>query len=163
MSSWLFHPSFLLCLFSSFCHLGKACCFHWGCYDHIFRQTTWGSPLVQTLGKENAERKHKLWSLQKAVWDCWDLFFLAIPARNVLSTLSFPGPRSNNSLTFLLVSSPDPVVLAGSDLFCNKEMWKATNTWKWNSSPYQGKDWLLSSPRERQKTLSAWFYQPSLK
>lgn len=27
MSSWLFHPSFLLCSFSSFWHLGKACCF----------------------------------------------------------------------------------------------------------------------------------------
>lgn len=79
MSSWLYHPSFLLCLFSSFWHLGKTRCFH---YDQIFRQTVVGSPLVQTVGKENKVRKHKLWSLQKALSDFWDLLFFAIPARN---------------------------------------------------------------------------------
>lgn len=160
MSSWLFHPSFLLCLFSSFWHLGKACYFHWVYCDHIFRQSVGGSPLLQTLGEENAERKHELWPLQNAVLDCWDLLFLAISARKILSTLSFPGSRSNHSLTFLSASSPNLVVLAGLHLFCNKEMCKATTTWKWNSSPYQEKDWLLSSPKERQKVLSAWVCPP---
>lgn len=65
---------------------------HWVCCDHLFRQTLEGNPLVKSLGKENAEGKHRLWSRQsKAVSDCWGLLFPAIPARNSLSTLSFPG------------------------------------------------------------------------
>lgn len=146
MSSWLYHPKFLLCLFSSFWHLGEARCFHWACYGQIFRQTAGGSPLVQTVGKENKVRKHKLWSLQEALSDCGDLLSFAIPARNTPSTLSFAGQRSNRCLTILPVSFQYPAVLAGLDLLCNKEMCKAAAIWKRSSSPYQRKDWLLSSP-----------------
>lgn len=63
-----------------------------------------------------------------AVSDCWDLLFLVIPARDILSTFSFPGLRLNHSLTFFPVSSLDSVDLAGLDLFCNKEICKATTT-----------------------------------
>lgn len=120
MSSWFSHPNFLLCLFSSFWHLGEAHYFHTIFYDHISRQRRGEGPLVRTMVKESKE-KIICDPCKKTVSDCWDLLFLAIPTINIPRTLSFNGLRSSCSLTSLTVPPPDLKVLARLGLFYNKE------------------------------------------